>query len=155
MKTKIISAVILALFPVLCVAKAEAEDCAKESLQWYQKAAKQGNAEAEDCLGNDYIGGAGGFRSRRAIYWFHKSAEQGYAPGELDLGMIIGSQNCNRSLYWMQKAVNQRYGNAEIIVSLDYLNGTDCLPKNHNKATYWMQKAANQGNAFAKDFLKP
>ena len=151
MRTKTLScAVILALFPVLCVAETEA--CAKQSsLQLVQKAAKQGNAKAEDCLGDVYFYAD---LPRHAIYWFNKSADQGYALGELDLGLIIGSQNCNRSHYWIRKAVEQGSGIAEMQLALDYLNGTDCLPKSRIKAAYWTQRAANQGNVEAKKFLR-
>jgi len=57
-----------------------------KALYWFKKAAKQGNAEAENYLGVIYSNGLGVPRDySKAKYWLKKSAKQGYAKGEANL----------------------------------------------------------------------
>ena len=54
---------------------------------WYKKAAEQGDADAENNLGNAYSNGQGVPKSyTKANYWFTKAAEQGEADAENNLG---------------------------------------------------------------------
>lgn len=55
----------------------------------FAKAAEEGSAEAQFCLGNLYAEGQGVSRNdKQSISWFHKAAEQGYTPAQVNLGFI-------------------------------------------------------------------
>jgi TPR repeat protein len=51
-----------------------------QAVSWYQKAAAQGQAQAEFALGNAYEHGKGGLRKDKALAreWYQKSADKGY-----------------------------------------------------------------------------
>jgi uncharacterized protein YecT (DUF1311 family) len=93
---------------------------AKDGIHKLEKYAKNGNAQAEYVLGNDYYFGQGVPQNRaKAKYWFKKSAAQGNVDAENNLGVI-------------------------------YSDGLDGLKsENDAKATYWWKKAAAQGSAEA------
>ena len=58
-------------------------------MHWYQLAASQGDAEAENNLGWSYREGAGIERDpAKAAVWFRSSAQQGNAYGQLSLGQL-------------------------------------------------------------------
>jgi len=57
--------------------------------KWYQKAAEQGNADAQLMLGVMYRNGRGVLQSEaKAAQWFQKAAEQGNADAQLMLGVM-------------------------------------------------------------------
>jgi TPR repeat protein len=59
----------------------------EQAVSWYQKAAEQGNAVAQNNLGLMYLNGSGVKKdSSQAVYWLKKSAVQGnlYAKRELE-----------------------------------------------------------------------
>jgi len=61
----------------------ESKDYA-EALKWVHKAADQGNAEAQCCLGVMYYDGEGVPRNYgEALKWFRKSADQGNAHAQV------------------------------------------------------------------------
>ena len=73
----------------------------KQAFYWYQKSAKQGDAQAQYNLGMLYEYGHGtAVDEEQVLYWYQKSAEQGFEQAQLDLG-----------LYWIEKSCengNQR-----------------------------------------------
>jgi TPR repeat protein len=55
---------------------------------WYQKAANQGQAEAQYNLGIAYTFGKGVLKDyKQAVYWYQKAADQGYAEAQSILGI--------------------------------------------------------------------
>ena len=58
-----------------------------EAVKWYRKAAGQGHAEAQSCLGFCYAKGQGTPKDyTEAAKWFRKAAEQGQADDQCNLG---------------------------------------------------------------------
>lgn len=64
---------------------------AKDSLRWYTKAAKQGHAKAQFCLGNLLLNGAKGVDKNRAkaIEWYTKAADQKFMEAMYTLGSVL------------------------------------------------------------------
>jgi hypothetical protein len=92
-----------------------------QAVYWYQKAADQGYAAAQDSLGVMYESGSGGLAKddAQAIVWYQKAADQGDSDSQYQLGVM-------------------------------YENGRGGLTKDDSQAVYWYQKSANQGNDKAK-----
>lgn len=60
---------------------------AVEAVKWYQKAAKTGNADAENLLGNMYFSGEGVEKNYEfALKWFQKSANQDNKYAQYNIG---------------------------------------------------------------------
>jgi TPR repeat protein len=54
---------------------------------WFRKAADQGDAEAQDALGDLYDSDQGGLQDyEQAAFWYRKAADQGYADAQWSLG---------------------------------------------------------------------
>ena len=90
----------------------------KKAVYWYQKAAEQGNAEAQVRLGEMYYWGQGVARDyKKAKYWFQKAAEQGNAIAQYYLGKMYHygfgvAQDHKKAKYWYQKACDNGDKNA-------------------------------------------
>ena len=69
-----------------------------EAVQWYRKAAEQGDAEAQDNLAFMYKNGQGVTQDyAQAVKWYRKAAEQGYAGAQINLGVMYDNgQGVNR-----------------------------------------------------------
>src|SRR5205823_5356940 len=60
----------------------------KQATYWYQKAAEQGNANAQFNLGVCYAKGTGISKdAKQAVYWYWKAAEQGEVKSQMNLGV--------------------------------------------------------------------
>ena len=101
---------------------------------WYEKAAKQGNAEAQYMLGlcylNDYEdsseeGDDANGRSR-CIEWFEKAAKQGHDKAQYELAF------CYENEYFVE-AKNE-----------------EDSEENEKRASFWYYNSAKQGNALAQ-----
>ncbi len=98
------------------------QDFAK-ALQWYRKAAEQGNVSAQSSLGIFYTTGRGVPQDdAEAVGWWHKAAEQGHANAQYNLGFMYGTG----------KGVPQDYVQAHLWYNL----AASRLPpgKDHDKA---------------------
>jgi TPR repeat protein len=59
------------------------------AVAWYRKAADQGDALAQTCLGDLYRDGKGVRQDyAQAAAWYRKAADQGNAYGQAGLGLI-------------------------------------------------------------------
>ena len=93
-----------------------------KAVQWYRKAADQGNADAQDHLGWMYVSGTGVTQDEaEAANWYRKAADQGYANAQLQLGLMykIGSgveANEAEAVKWLLKAAEQGCRDAEFIL---------------------------------------
>ena len=85
----------------------------EEAFKWYEKAAEQGDADAQCMLGKLYYGGEGVEKnSREAFKWIEKAAEQGHADAQCSLGLLyyIGEgveRNPREAFKWYKKAADQ------------------------------------------------
>lgn len=83
------------------------------AVEWYRRAAEQGNAEAQYFLGLLNFRGEGVPQNdAEAAKWFTKAAEQGLAYAQDGLGFLYAStegvmQNDDKALMWLTKAAKQ------------------------------------------------
>ena len=85
-----------------------AEDYANAA-KCFLRAADQGHAEAQFCLGNMYVEGHGVPQDeQQSVSWFRKSAEQGFSPAQVNLGVIYtqGHQGVEQNLVEAHKWFN-------------------------------------------------
>jgi TPR repeat protein len=82
-------------------------------VEWCQRAAVQGDRDAQLNLGAFYINGSGvALKQRKAFEWFEKAAIQGLAMAQFNLGMCftcgIGiAKDYFQAFEWFQKAAMQ------------------------------------------------
>ena len=121
----------------------------------YQKAAVQGEARAQNNLGDYYYYGNGVSQSyEKAVEWYQKAAAQGYAIAQNNLGDCYEygegvPKDLRKAVEWWQKAAEQGYASAQYNLGVCYSHGIG-VSEDYGKAVEWYQKAAEQGNADAQ-----
>ncbi len=128
----------------------DAEQSALDQINMWQRAAAQGDAEAEVNLGNTYREGWGIKKDdQESVKWYRKAADQGVADAQYKLGLAYFTgrgieQDYKEALKWYAKAADR--GNPEAIISMGdaYAQGIG-VEKDIKQAINWYQKAAQQG----------
>jgi hypothetical protein len=88
---------------------------AAQAVEWFRKAAEQGNESAQLNLGICYETGAGPPKDEvEAVKWYRKAAEQGSASAQANLGTcyLNGtgiSKDEGEAMKWFQKATEQGF----------------------------------------------
>ncbi len=124
----------------------------EKAVEWYEKAAEQGNARGEWRMGYCYYWGKGLSESnRKAVKWFEKSAAKGYAEGMNDLGIMYQAghgvtQSYEKAFQWFWEAAEKGHLDSQHKIGYYYSNGYG-VPKNYEKAVEWYKKAAERGYA--------
>ena len=98
-----------------------------QALKWFERAARQGNTEAQFHVGNMYAYGlatppADADPARLAAQWYFEAARQGHADAQYSLGIL-------------------------------FLTGTG-VQQSADEAARWIAQAAAQGHADAAAYLK-
>lgn len=122
----------------------------KMAATWFEKAANQGNAEAQYQLGNLYENSQLAKDYKTAASWYHKAAQQGSAKAQARLGVFYAHglgvpQNPNEATLWSGKAALQGNADAQYWFGLGYMQGRRA-PKDPQVAMGWLSKAAAQGH---------
>lgn len=127
---------------------------------WYQRAAYDGNAEAQFHIGELYEQGKGVKKdSAAAAQWYGKvrtEAKQGRAEAQYELGWRyeLGlpplKQRPAEALKWLRQSAEQGYPDAETALGEIYVNGWSGQKQDFKKAMEWFEKAAAQGNVRAQ-----
>lgn len=117
---------------------------------WFEKAATQGNAEAQYQLGNLYENSQLPKDYKVAANWYLKAAQQGSAKAQARLGVFYAEgmgvgKNTNEALLWSGKAALQGNQEAQFWLGLLYKLG-NVIPQNDTLARGWLTKAAAQGH---------
>ena len=95
-----------------------------DAYSWLLKAAEQGNAAAQDNLGDCYYYGRGVEQNyTEAVKWYRKAAEQGYAVAQNILGLCYYygrgiEQSYTEAVKWYRKAAEQGHANAQVMRKL-------------------------------------
>lgn len=90
-----------------------------EAAKWYQKAAEQGNADAQRTLGALYARGTGVPKDyTETVKWYRKAAEQGDSLAQYALSMhyLNGDgveKDLSQAVYWCRKAAEQGQADAK------------------------------------------
>lgn len=118
----------------------------RQSLEWYNKSAEQGYAEAQFYLGKWYY--------RRKIYlaadWYRKAAKQGHMEAQFNLGGMYSSgrgeyRNYHSAAKWYQKAAKQGHVKSLFNLGVMYEKGLGTT-KDITLAHMFMNLAAARGH---------
>jgi TPR repeat protein len=138
------------------------EDDTKKAIEWYGKAAEQGDTDALCNLGLIYAKGAEkvglkqDFHSAAKLY--RKAADMGAREAQLNLGAFYyhGAgvpQDFKKAAEWYRKAAVQGDADAQCNLAICYHKG-EGLAVDVDKAAQWFKKAAAQGQEQALMALK-
>ena len=103
----------------------------EQAFEWSMKAAKQGDAEAQNQIGMMYHNGIGTtLNYEKAFEWLLKAAEQGYSTAQYNVALMYyygkgTNKNPDKAFEWFTKALKQ--GNAEAERLLKLTNDDDTL----------------------------
>jgi TPR repeat protein len=123
-----------------------------QAQNYFQKAAAEGNADAENNLGTMYQSGQGVPQDYgQALNWYNQAAAKGNADAEDNLGnMYISGQGVTQdfaqALNWYQKSAAQGDADAEYNLGVMYYSGFG-VGQDYEQAANWYRKSAAQGNA--------
>jgi TPR repeat protein len=133
-----------------------------QAVYWFRKAAEQGDADAQNVLGNLYYYGHGPLSMElimygsytQAAFWYRKAAEQGNADAQFSLGFLYDNgwgvpQDYEQAAFLYRKAAEQGDADAQRLLGGLYRDG-DGVPRDYAQATLWLRKAAEQGDARAQ-----
>ncbi|MDF2181889.1 tetratricopeptide repeat protein [Neptuniibacter sp. CAU 1671] len=120
--------------------------------------AENGNASAQNRLGEMYEFGYGTNRNADMAYsWYRKAAEQDYLPALHNLGRCYNfgtgvEQNFEQAEIWYRKAAERGHTDAMFFLGTLYSNhhGSHSEQDSDIQAYAWMHNAAELGNQTAK-----
>lgn len=121
------------------------QDCAK-AVEWYEKAANQGNLGAMRTLGHIYYVGDGVEQDYvKAMEWYEKGAEMGDIASMEGIGSMyqngLGVEtDCAKALEWYEKAAEMGDAFAMYLIGYTYENGLG-VDQDAEKAAEWYAKA--------------
>lgn len=129
------------------------------ALNWFQKAANQGDVEAQTSLGSMYGKGLGTKQDDKLSFeWHLKAAKNGKITAQRNVGTkyyngVGVKQDYKQAFYWFQKAAEQGDEKSQYYLGYLYHKGEGTI-KDLVMAKKWYEKAAAQGNQNAIDELK-
>ena len=130
-----------------------------EVIEWYSKAAEQGDAYGQAGLGRCYYEGFGVEKDyAEAVKLFRKSTDQGSAYGQAGLGACYlqgfgVEKDYAEAVKLFRKSADQGNAYGQAGLGACYLNGLG-VEKNLVEAEKWLRKAAEQGDSYAKALLQ-
>ena len=128
------------------------------AVQYYHKAAEQGEVYAQCNLGVCYETGRGVTQDYyEAVKWFRKAAEQGNRQAQYNLGVYYEkgrgvTQDYTEAVKWYRKAAEQGDALAQCNLGYCYTEGFG-VTKDYTEAVKLYRKAAEQGVALAQNNL--
>ena len=134
----------------LGVAKDEAE-----AVEWFRKAAKHNNTQAQNLLGICYHNGEGVAQDYvEAVKWFRKAAEQNDAHAQFGLGTCYYkgqgvTQDFVEAVKWYRKVAEQNVADAQYNLGVCYYKGQG-VTQDYVEAVKWYRRAAEQNDAVAQ-----
>lgn len=130
-----------------------------KAMEWYTKAAEQGNAKAQWNVAAMHAQGQGGVDrdARTAALWHQKAALQGFAPAQAALGLMYASgvgvdKDMGKALALLQQAALQGDMEAQYNLAVMHEQGLAGAP-DLAQALVWFSKAAQQGLPTAQERL--
>jgi TPR repeat protein len=134
---------------------APAEMVSDVDLQQLMRLAAQGNASAQNQLGQIYANGRGVAQDYVvARKWYEKAAAQGHGWAQNQLGQLSADglgvpQNYKQAHQWWEQAANQGVAQAQYNLAQLYANGRG-VPQDYVVARKWYEKAADKGHTWAQ-----
>jgi TPR repeat protein len=130
-----------------------------QALDWYRKAAAQGDAEAEYSVGYLYYHGDGVAQDYvEALRWYRKAADQDYAWAQDTLGVAYFqgngvAQNYAEAVRWFRKAADQGDARGQYDLGLMYFDGKGVV-QDRTEASRLFHEAAAKGDERARHALR-
>lgn len=132
------------------------EENPHKALQWWTKAAEQGEVCSQRCLGGCYFKGDLGVRKnyKKAVYWLEKAAFQNDNESQMMLGECYRmghgcDKNLKKASFWYTKAAEIGNSEAMYILGVCYYNG-DGVRKSRKRAFEYFKMAAEEGHPDAQ-----
>lgn len=131
---------------------------AQNTYQYYIRAAKNGDADAQCRIGSCYSKGTYVEKDdKKAVDWWKKAAKQGHALSQGFLGQAYFTgkgvtMNPSQAVYWYQKSAEQGNTTSQCSLALCYMSGKG-VQKDNTQAFYWWSKAAEQGFSMAQYWM--
>jgi len=128
----------------------------EKAVEWYERAVKYGNAEAQGRLGKLSYEGRGLHKDfHKAFELFQSASSQGDAYAMFGLARMYGSgegipKDDKKARLLIQDAASRGLQDAQLIVGLRYSGGSYGFAKDAAEAVKWWRLAAEQGNWFAQ-----
>lgn len=125
----------------------------QKAYQWYLKAARQENSEAQFEVSRIMNFGIGNNNPEEGLKWLYKSADNGYAPAQVTLGTLLiwagneagdPQKNAKAAFEYFIKAAKQSFPSAFTELANCYYNGLG-VPRNLDMALEYYQKAVDAG----------
>ena len=132
-----------------------ADNISAVDLQQLKTRGAQGNASAQNQLGQLYANGRGVPQDyATAQGWYEKAAAQGNGWAQNQLGQMSADgrgmpQDYKKARQWWEQAAAQSVAQAQYNLGQLYANGRG-VPQDYTTARGWYEKAAAQGNAWAQ-----
>jgi hypothetical protein len=129
-----------------------------EAVKWVRLAADQGDANAQNALGESYYSGNGVAQNYiEAVKWARMAANKGYAAAQYAHGTLYYygkglTPNYNDAVKWFHKAADQGHSTALCGLGWCYELGHG-VTKNKKEAMKWFRLAADQGDKEAQKKL--
>jgi uncharacterized protein len=139
-------------------ALADDSDSNQQDISKLAELAEQGDAAAQNALGNKYLLGHGVAKDdSEAAKWYRKAAEQGNVIAQKTLGgmYLLGrgvAKDDSEAAKWFRKAAKQGDPATQFNLGMMYASGQG-VPQDNSEAVEWFRKAAEQGNADAQNAL--
>ena len=128
-------------------------------LQWFQRAATQGDSQARYKLGEFFLQGNGVTADAvRAMEFFKLAARQGHAEAQFMLGWgyYVGTgvlQDYPEAIRWWRLSADQGWAQAQENLGDVYRVGDKGAPQDFVESARWYMKAAEQGHPVAQSNL--
>lgn len=132
--------------------KGVSEDSA-ESSRWLMIAAENGNALAQNMVGDLYYYGIGSITKnlQESAKWYLKAAQQDYPDGQYNIALAYldgegVAQNNSQGLMWLRKAAENNHPNAQDALAIIYGFGKNGVQEDMKEYVKWALKAAENGS---------
>ncbi|KAF9930195.1 hypothetical protein FBU30_000795 [Linnemannia zychae] len=125
------------------------------AMDWYLKAAEQGDSSAQYNIGYLYDNGHGVQQDYSlAMTWYKKAAEQGHTSAQFAVGSMYENgysvpKDYLTAMIWFRRAADKGHSDAQNNIGNLYLNGHG-VQQDYSQAMNWYKKAAEQGVANAQ-----
>lgn len=125
----------------------------EEAVQWYRKAAKNGNAHAQAYLGASYAAGLGVEQSdEQAAYWYSKASKSINANYNIAKMYANRQEDDEKAAQYYHKAAKERHVGAQMALVEIYSEGRG-VKKDLKQALHWAHEAAKRGHLEAQFML--
>ncbi|MBI3407914.1 MAG: SEL1-like repeat protein [Planctomycetes bacterium] len=158
-KSLVLLVIFLALFATIetCDAPAKAQDETAKQRVDFEKAAAEGDAEAQYQLGLRALKDEGESKRnyRHALLWFFKAAKQGHGSAQFELGYSYLSgyrgldQDYRKAVRWLARAAEQGHTQAWLELGTCHAQGGYGIFQDRAQALACFQKAEEKGGAEA------